>query len=504
MIRENGRWREVDWQVALAFVVNGLKGVRDRHGAAQIGALATPHQTLEELYLLQKLARGLGSSNVDFRTRQADFGADAGVVPWLGMPLADVALLDRVLVIGSTLRKDHPLLANRLRQAAKKLLQVNLVHAVDDDLQMRVANKAIVAPSLLAHALAQVVKAVAQAKGVAAPADVAAVEMGDAAKRMADSLVSGKHAAIFLGNFAQHHPAASQLHALAQTLAELLGAKFGFLGEAANSVGGYLAGAAAGELDARQMMARPRKAYVLLGAEPEFDCFDPQQAMAAMKQAEFVVAMSPYEHGALEYAHALLPIGPYTETSGTFVSTEGRVQSFRGLVQPLAETRPAWKVLRVLGNMLGVDGFDYDSSEQVLKDALSGGDVGARLNNRLQHPVIGKLDAPRPGIERIGEVPIYQADAIVRRAASLQKTRDAAPPAAAMGGELFAELNLREGDSVKITQGVASAVLAAVRDDKLPAGCVRVAAAHALTAGLGAMIGSVTAERVAAPQKVAV
>ncbi len=181
--------------------------------------------------------------------------------------------------------------------------------------------------------------------------------MGDAAKRIADSLVSGKNVALFLGNFAQHHPAATQLHALVQTLADLLGAKFGFLGEAANSVGGYLASAVAGGgLDARQLVAQPRKAYVLLGVEPELDCCDPQQAMAAMKQAEFVVALSPYQHGALDYAHALLPIAPFTETSGTFVSTEGRVQSFRGVVQPLAQTRPAWKVLRVLGNLLGVRG----------------------------------------------------------------------------------------------------------------------------------------------------
>jgi NADH-quinone oxidoreductase subunit G len=504
MIKTAGAWKEVDWQVALEFVTNGLKKVRDQHGAAQVGALATPHQTVEELYLLQKLLRGVGSTNVDFRTRQADFSAGATIVPWLGMPIADIAQLDRVLVVGSTLRKDHPLIAHRLRQAAKRQLQVNLIHAADDDLLMRIANKAIAAPSQFAHTLAQVVKAVAQVKGATVPTEVAAVEVGAAAQRIADSLASGKNAAVFLGNFAQHHPAAAQLHALAQTLADLLGAKFGFLGEAANSVGGYLAGATAGGLDARQMMAQPRKAYVLLGAEPELDCYDPQQAMAALKQAEFVVAMSPYQHGALEYAHALLPIGPFTETSGTFVSTEGRAQSFRGVVQPLAETRPAWKVLRVLGNLLGVAGFDYDSSEAVLKDALPGADFAARLNNRLASAAIGKIDAQGAGIERIAEVPIYQADAIVRRAAALQKTTDGAAPVATMHGELFAQLGLRDGDQVKITQGGGNAVLAVARDDKLPANCIRVPAAHALTAALGGMFGAITAERVAAPQKVAV
>jgi len=480
-----------------------LQKVRQQHGAAQIGALATAHQTLEELYLLQKLARGLGNANVDFRLRQADFNADAKVVPWLGMPVAAIGGLDRVLVVGSTLRKDHPLLANRLRQAAKKALQINLINPVDDDLLMRVANKAIVAPSQLAQALAQVVKAAAVAKNAIIPADLVGVKVDEAAQRIADSLVSGQNVAVFLGNFAQHHPAATQLHALAQTLADLTGAKFGFLGEAANSVGGYLAGAVSG-LNAGELIAQPRKAYVLLGVEPEVDCGDPRAAIAAMKSAEFVVAMSPYQHGALDYAHALLPVSPFTETSGTFVSTEGCVQSFRGVVQPLAETRPAWKVLRVLGNLLGVAGFDYDSSEQVLKDALQGADVASRLNNRLAAPAIGKVEPVGDGLERIAEVPIYQADAIVRRAASLQKTHDAAPPVAVLSGELFSQLKLRDGDQVRISQGGGTVVLPALRDDKLPPNCVRVPAAHPATAALGGMAEPLTIERIEAQQKVAV
>jgi NADH-quinone oxidoreductase subunit G len=503
MIRANGAWQEVDWQIALEFAAAGLQKVRQQHGAAQIGALATPHQTLEELYLLQKLARGLGNANVDFRLRQADFNADAKVVPWLGMPVAAIGGLDRVLVVGSTLRKDHPLLANRLRQAAKKALQINLINPVDDDLLMRVANKAIVAPSQLAQALAQVVKAAAVAKNAIIPADLVGVKVDEAAQRIADSLVSGQNVAVFLGNFAQHHPAATQLHALAQTLADLTGAKFGFLGEAANSVGGYLAGAVSG-LNAGELIAQPRKAYMLLGVEPEVDCGDPRAAIAAMKSAEFVVAMSPYQHGALDYAHALLPVSPFTESSGTFVSTEGCVQSFRGVVQPLAETRPAWKVLRVLGNLLGVAGFDYDSSEQVLKDALQGADVASRLNNRLAAPAIGKVEPVGDGLERIAEVPIYQADAIVRRAASLQQTHDAAAPVAALNGELFSQLKLRDGDQVRISQGGGSVVLPALRDDKLPPNCVRVPAAHPATAALGGMAEPLTIERIEAQQKVAV
>jgi len=511
MIKRDGRWEEVDWPIALEFVAANLRHIRDQHGAEQIGWLGTPHQTVEELYLLGKLARGIGSDNVDFRLRQSDFSADPGLTgaPWLGMKIADLPQLDRALVIGSTLRKDHPLLAHRFRQAAKKQLQVNLLHAVDDDLLMRIANRLIAAPSQLPRALAEVLKAAAVEKKAALPtglqAALAAIEPGAEARRIAASLATGSNIGIFLGNFAQHHPAAAQLHALAQALAELLGAKFGFLGEAANSVGGYLAGALPGKgLNARAMLEQPRKAYVLLGVEPEFDCYDGAQALAAMNQAEFVVALSPFQHAALDYAHALLPIAPFTETTGIFISTEGRAQSFGAVVQPLAETRPAWKVLRVLGNLLEISGFDYDSSEAVRQEAL-GDAIATRLDNRLAGTLTGGIGMPAAdGVERIGEVPIYQADALVRRAPALQKTRDAAPPVAALHGTLFGRLKLRDGDAVRIDQGGSSVVLAAVRDDRLPENCIRVPVAHPLTALLGALSGTITVERVAQPQKVAV
>ncbi|HUO44658.1 MAG TPA: NADH-quinone oxidoreductase subunit NuoG [Burkholderiales bacterium] len=512
LIRQDGRWSEVDWPIALEFVAAGLRRVRDRHGAQQTGWLATPHQTVEELYLLQKLAHGFSGGNIDFRLRQSDFSADGRLsgAPWLGMKVAELPQLDRALVIGSTLRKDHPLLAQRFRQAAKKQLQLNVLHAVDDDLLMRVANKLIAAPSQLPRALAEIVKAAAAEKNTPLPADVraalAAVEPGAEAQRIAASLASGNNVGIFLGNFAQHHPAAAQLHLLTQALADVLGARFGFLGEAANSAGGYLAGALPGDtgLNARTMLEQPRKAFVLLGVEPEFDCHDGVRALAAMQDAEFVVALSPYQHRALDYAHALLPIAPFTETSGTFVSTEGRVQGFRPVVQPLAETRPAWKVLRVLGNLLDVTGFDYDSSEAVLREALGGGDPAARLDNRLNDGAAAKIPAAAGGVERIGEVPIYQADALARRAPALQQTRDAAEPAAAMHGTLFAQLGLRDGDSVRIGQGGGSAVLAAARDDRLPENCIRVPAAHPLTVELGALSGTVSVERVEQKRKVAV
>ena len=516
MLKRNGQWQEVEWQVALDFVVKELKRIRDQHGAQAVGALATPHQTLEELYLLSKLTRGLGSGNVDFRLRQSDFGADGKVagVPWLGMKIADVGQLDRALVIGSTLRKDHPLLAQRLRQAAKRATRLNLINPVDDDLLMRVAHKAIVAPAAMPDMLAQVLKAAAQARDAALAEPLRGaldrIVVSETAQRIAASMTSGQNAAIFLGNIAQHHPHAAQLHALAQELAAVTGARFGFLGEAANSVGGYIAGAvpfaAPAGVNALQMLQDPLKAYLLLGVEAELDTHDPHQSVAAMKAAELVVAMSPYQHRAVDYAHVLLPIVPFTETAGTFVNTEGTVQSFRGVVKPLGEARPAWKVLRVLGNLLGLAGFDYNSADEVRRDVLGDGSgVAAHLDNRLQ-PATSTAIAPArsEGVQRIAEVPIHAADAIVRRAPSLQKTRDAAPAVAWVNSALADRLGLRSGDQVRVVQGAGEAIVPAAIDDKLPADCVRLAAARPETAALGAMFGTVSIERVAQQQKVAV
>jgi NADH-quinone oxidoreductase subunit G len=502
MLKRGGSWEEVEWQVALDFVARELKRIRDQHGAASIGALATPHQTLEELYLLGKLARAVGAGNVDFRLRQTDFRADSqrAGAPWLGMKIADLDALDRLLIVGSTLRKDHPLIAHRLRQATRRQLQLNVINPVDDDLLMAVAGKAIVAPAAMPDLLAQVLRAVAEGKGVA---------VSDAARSIAASLSSGKNTAILLGNIAQHHPAASQLHGLGLALAEAAGARFGFLGEAANSVGGYLAGCVptgtpAGK-NARRMLEDSLKAYLLLGVEAELDTHDPHQAVAAMKTAELVVAMSPYQHRAVEYAHVLLPIAPFTETAGTFINTEGTAQSFEGVVRPLGEARPAWKVLRVLGNLLGLEGFDHDSAEDVRREALGEGGIAGRLDNRLRGFALEPVAAARgPELQRIGEVPIYAADAIVRRSRALQRTRDAAPPVAWMNRALFEELGLREGDALRVRQGSGEALVNAAIDDRLPGRCIRLAAARPETAGLGALFGTVTAERVEAQRRVAV
>jgi NADH-quinone oxidoreductase subunit G len=500
MIKEDGHWREVDWQAALEHVARGLSDTRFKYDPGEIGALASPHSTLEEMALLAKLVRAMGGDNVDHRLRQSDFSADgkrAGA-PWLGMKLAELEQMDRVLLVGSFLRKDHPLLAARLRQLAKRQAQVSVLHCADDELLMPVAGKMIARPADLPAALAQVVKAVADAKHKAAPAELASLTVGSEAKAIAASLVSGKSAAVLLGNFAAQHPRGALLQRLAQELSGLLDAKFGFLGEAANSVGGYLAGCVPSEggMNAKTMLAHPRRAYILLHAEPDFDCHDPRAATKAMAAADLVIALAPYRSFAAEYADVLLPVVPFTETSGTYVNCEGRMQSFNAVVKPLGEARPAWKVLRVLGNLMSLPGFDHESTEAIRDEVCRADAVAGRLANRVDGITL-KLDstAPADGLERIADVPIYFGDPIVRRAGSLQRTRDALPPRCWLGSALAQQLGVKAGERVRVRQGEGTAVVEVGIDERLPAGCVRLAAAHRHTAGLGPMFGAISLER---------
>ncbi len=504
MVKQDGKWNEVSWQTALEYVAHGLRNIKHEHGADAIAALATPNSTLEEMSLLQKLVRGMGSNNIDFRLRQSDFALDGQVTPWLGMSITEFGQLQRAFVIGSFLRKDHPLLAARLRQAVKGGAKVSLLHATDDDLLMPLANKMIASPSAWLSALGQVAVAVAQAKSMTAPAEFDGITPSAEAKQIAASLMSGEPGAILLGNAAAQHPEASQLQAAAQWIAKATGTKLGYLTEAANTVGGYLANALPGNgadsgANALTAFAQPRKAYLLLNVEPELDCANPQAARAALDQADMVVAMSAYKHGT-DFADVLLPIAPFSETSGTFINCEGRVQGFNGSVKPLGDCRPAWKVLRVLGNLLGLNGFDYETSEAVRTELLGVTplaelDLRAHLNNHSSVTLHAPMTADASQLERVADVPIYFTDAIARRSPPLLETSDGQPPKAHLSKALAELLGISDGAAVKVTQGSGSAILHAAIDAGLPANAVRVAAAHASTAMLGAMFGPISVEK---------
>ncbi|MFP8835501.1 NADH-quinone oxidoreductase subunit NuoG [Hydrogenophaga sp. XSHU_21] len=421
MLKQGGEWTTVDWQTALEYVANGLKQIKTEHGAASIGVLASPHSTVEELALAGALVRGLGSENIDHRLRAADFTntAPAGRARWLGRSIADLSTLQRVLVIGSDLRKDHPLFAQRIRQAVRKGAQLSALLESTPAWAMNVKHLLQADSRQWVQALAGVAAAVAAVKGVAAPV---AADATDVHQSIAASLIGGEHKAVLLGNAAAHHEKASSVLALANFIAQHTGASVGYLTEAANTVGAQLVGAQPGEggLDAAKMLGGALKGAVLLNVEAE----DTAQGLQGLKNAGMVVTLSAFKTN-LDVSDVLLPIAPFSETSGSFVNAEGRLQSFHAVVRPLGETRPGWKVLRVLGNLLGLAGFDAESSQAVLARAMPGTEPGAVIGaGRLDNGSHAAVDMA-PAQSRPCVSTIYQLDALVRRAPALQLTADA-------------------------------------------------------------------------------
>ncbi|WP_431257861.1 NADH-quinone oxidoreductase subunit NuoG [Roseateles chitinivorans] len=496
MLKQGGEWKSVDWTTALEYVANGLKQVKTEKGGASIAALGSEHSTVEELHLLAQLVRGLGSENIDTQLRVVDpaLRAADGKALWLGTAIASLSQLDRAFVVGSSLRKDHPLFAQRLRQAARRGAQVVSLAGSVEDWKMPVAAAITAAPSAWVAELANVAAAIGAAKGVSAPVQGNAT---DAAKAIADTLLSGERKAVLIGNAAIQHPQAATLLSLANWIGEQTGATVGVLSAAANSVGAQLVNARPGQggrTAAQLLNDQPAKALLLLNTDPVLDGANAAAAKKAINAAEMVVVLTPFKTGpVVEFADVLLPTAPFTETSGSFVNAEGRLQSFVGVAKARGETRPGWKILRVLGNLLSLQGFDFDSSEQVRTAALGSSlDLANRLGNTVSAQSVSAA-APAQGLERLTTVPIYATDALVRRATSLQLTRDGRDAAiASLPQALWTELGLTEkGAQVRVSQDGGEAVLAAQLDASLPATVVRIPAGIPETAALGAFTGAI-------------
>jgi NADH-quinone oxidoreductase subunit G len=497
MIRSGGQWRETDWNTALKAAVDGMQKVIARHGAAQVSALAAPTATLEEFYLLQKLVRALGSGHVDHRLRQRDFRDDPDMprFPYLGLPIRKLETVDAALLVGSNIRKDQPLLGLKLRKAFLHGASIYALNPVDYAFTFNLKAKAIVDPAAMPASLARIARELATGKQQALPPEVAALAAGavtETERAIAAGLAGAKSGVVLLGNSAQQHAQAANLRSLGDLIAELTGARLGLAAEA-NSAAGWLAGclpqraanaapASTKGLSAADMLAQPRKGYLLFGVEPEFDCADGRQARTALEQAECVVAFSAFKSSASDYAHVLLPIAPFTETDGTFVNGEGRFQSFDAAVTSAGDSRPGWKVLRVLGNLFGLGGFDYTTAGDVRAEIGQDVAPSARLQTRRFAPPLPAGD----GLQRISDVPLYRVDALVRRAASLQRTRDNIGAVACMNPKEAQRQGVGGKARVRVFGGGASVALDFLIDRRIPDGCVVIPAGYAETVALGA------------------
>ncbi|MFO1376151.1 MAG: NADH-quinone oxidoreductase subunit NuoG [Steroidobacteraceae bacterium] len=436
MMRVEGEWRSVDWETALSAAAQGLKDVVARAGANALAALGSPSATTEELYLLARIARGLGTSNIDTRLRQRDFRDQQHdpAYPGLGLSVADFEKLDAALVVGSNLRHEAPILAHRVRKAARRGARVSFLNPARYPYLFPVTDYLEAPGSAWLGELGALLAAAAERTGVEVPAPVAALaagaRVGDAHRRIVESLATGERRLVLLGALAHRHAAWADLRAAAAALAALVGATLGYLTDGANAAGAALAGALPHRgpgarvlsrpgLDFAQMLSAAPRGWLLAGVEPDADTLG-GNATAVLEGAEFVVAVTPFDSPALRRAaHVLLPAGTFAETAGTFVNGEGRWQSFNGCAKPVGEARPGWKVLRVLGNLLALEGFEYDSAEQV-RDELRALADGVVADNRYAGT---RAVVPSTTTGSV-DVPMYAVDALTRRAPALQQTRD--------------------------------------------------------------------------------
>ena len=489
MIKRDGVWHEVEWEDALVLVAERLKAAE----ADQIGCLMSPSSTLEEMYLAQKLIRGLGSNNIDHRLRQRDFRGDAAdpALPWLGVPIADLDQQQGLLLIGSDIRQEQPLLAHRIRQAALAGANVALINPYRMDLT-HPSVQLCGSPSAMLNDL----RAVAKALGRSGFSKTKPGEVHKAiAAALKDAGANGK-GVILMGALAQALPDYALIKQVAYAIAEASGARVGFLPPGANGVGAHLAGAlphlAPGAKPAAKvgipvsdMLDVPRQTYLLWGLEPDLDLGNPAKTMAALAQADFVVACSAYLAPSLEAAaDVLLPIGGFAETSGTLVNAAGVWQRFQGAVAPPGEARPGWKVLRVLGNLLDLDGFGYQDTAAVHNELAVLCD-GVTPDNTPRGAVELKAQGRKDGLMRVGNVPIYAIDAMVRRARSLQRSPSACPFGVYINASQLESLGVSDGDEVEVASGGASVRVKVALDDGVPDGCARIPAGVAGSEALG-------------------
>ncbi len=507
----DGEWQEADWEAALDAAAKGIRAAGSEYGPDQLGVLVSPNATVEEMYLLNRLARGLGSGNIDHRLRQADFSDQdqAPVFPWLGRGVADLERADAALLVGSNIRKEQPIAAHRLRKAALGGASLMFVNPRDFDFHFPVAEKITCRPDAMVEALAAIARAMLEAAGTQAPESlrplISGMAVGDTHRVMAERLTGARRPAVLLGSQAHAHPQLALLRALCGVIAEACSVVPGYLTDGCNAAGAWLAGAvphrgAGGQsaenpgLDARAMLDSPRRAYLLHAVEPEHDCWNPAAARAAMEQAGFVVMLTSHLSEAMkDYAHVLLPAAAFAETSGTYVNAEGTWQRFAGAVPPKGEARPAWKVLRVLGNLLALDGFDYLSSEDVLAELER--QVGElKADNRVAPPPRIEVGERAAGLQRASGVAIYHTDALVRHARALQQTADGADTAARVNSAVARRLRLEESERVLVRQGDARVSMALTIDDGIADECVWIPAGTRESARLGPMLGALELE----------
>ena len=495
MLKSDGKWRSVDWATALKTAAQKFQAIVKNSGGSGLSFFGSPQATLEELYLQKKLSVGLESDNFDFRLQQQDFDLELEGIPWLGMAVSELEALDRVLLVGTNIRKEQPLLALKFRKASKSGAEISFINSLDEEFLAQLHKKIIVKPSSMILTLAQIHNSIMQATGKAPVPELQKFGVSDDATAIGLSLVSGSKKGIFVGNIADYHSQRSALIYITKLIAKDTNSTFGFCGGGANSLGGHLVSSVFPKTkrNTPTILSESFEGCLMIHAEADLDFGNPPAVLDKLAAARFVISMSAFDHPTTrDYADLLLPISPFTETAGTFVNLEGLPQRFNGVVRPLGEARPAWKVIRVLGNLLNLEGFNFNVVEDVQSEIQSLiGDVSSKLNNDLVNSRLPDFKIYDKSFERIGEVPIYRSDPIVRRSIPLQETKDGMVGSVGLNSADIRHLGLKVGEKVFLRQNGQAACFPFFEDDAVPRGAVRLPGGVGETSILGPLSGVV-------------
>tara|TARA_R110002050_G_scaffold9504_1_gene33179 strand:+ start:324453 stop:326828 length:2376 start_codon:yes stop_codon:yes gene_type:complete len=509
MIKHKGEWQVTDWQTALAMAADNLKALKSKHGPEQIAGLISPTSTLEEAYLFQKLLQGLGTNNIDHRLRQQDFTGNDADYNHQNWSLADIEQSDDIVLVGCNIRSEQPIIAHRIRQAATiGGTTVTDINFFKSDLLMPVTSHMTVNIKGMLSCLSGVAKALLALGG---KEDKNWVELLEnvvpkaADQTIAMRLSNAMQATLFVGALANNHPQAAKLKALTALIARLSNSQLIVLPTAnatAMALAEKLASAKVNSnetesigLNSQQVWQQKLRAYVLFGVEPELDCANPSGALTALQNASLVVSVTSYVTDTLlAYADVILPMASFAETSGTFIGIDEQWQSFTGAVTAKADSRPGWKILRVLGNLANIKDFDYVSSQDV-RDEVS--DQLKLQSTPKKSFYIPEDVSVTSTLMAISEVPMYQTDAVVRRSDALQQTPENQRASLVRLNSKEAEkYGLSGAKRIKVIQGDNHLNVAFEVDDAIADNCIYLAAGIAQTSMLGAHFSDVKVQLV--------
>ncbi|WP_339044892.1 NADH-quinone oxidoreductase subunit NuoG [Candidatus Zinderia endosymbiont of Aphrophora alni] len=492
-IKINKKWEVVKLSEALKYIKNKIIEIQKKYNSNSIATICNTSSTLEELFLIKKITKKINSPNIDFRLRQTDFNLNNKIIPWLGINIKDIPNINGAFIIGSFLKKDHPIISLKIRQSIKNGSKINILNANYNDNSILINNKIIIQPSLWVKILYEILVYILKKKKKKIPEFITNIKISQKSKNIANDLLFLKNTIILLGNLVTQHPEYSQIHIISQTISEETNSKLGYLTEANNIISGYITKVFSKNknINSKTLFKNLYKSYILYNVEPEFDCYNPILTKKALKKSKFTVVISPFIHN-MKYAHVILPITPFTENSGTFINVEGIPQSFKRSIKPLNNIISGWELLCKLGKIFKIPNLNYKSSLEIKEKIFTNkNEIINKLNNycKLKFKPIKKYN--KLLLERISDIPIYLSNSILRRSKILSKTQDSQEPKILISKKLSKKLSISNYNIIYIKQKKGYAILEAYIDKNLPENVIQISAAHKKTSNLGKMIGNI-------------